>query len=276
MAAATYLYRPNTVVRAPSEPSRQSAYGTGHRRYYGTNPPRGAQIYYSLTEKAEKASVRIIDYSGRTVRELPGKTELGMHLVAWDLRGESQQRPAGEGQGGPAAGGGGQRGAGRRGGAPGQQAASGGTNPTSTPTQSTPPETAQPKPPEGEQKPAEGEKKTTEAKPAQGEQKPAEPASSGQRPPEGTQTGQPPAQGETPPSLEGESGQQAPAAPGAGPRGPIAIPAGMYRVVLVVDGKEFTQSLKIEGDPTPGRFGFGDEEEEDDEEWEELLERIIR
>ena len=43
-------------------------------------------------------------------------------------------------------------------------------------------------------------------------------------------------------------------------------PAGMYRVVLTVDGQEFSQSLKIEGDATPGGGFFGSEEGDEEEE----------
>ena len=51
-------------------------------------------------------------------------------------------------------------------------------------------------------------------------------------------------------------------------------PAGMYRVVLTVDGQEFSQSLKIEGDATPGGGFFGSEEGDEEEE-EEIIREII-
>ena len=48
----------------------------------------------------------------------------------------------------------------------------------------------------------------------------------------------------------------------------------MYRVVLTVDGQEFTTSLKIEGDATQGGGGFGGEEDDEEVE-EEMIREII-
>jgi photosystem II stability/assembly factor-like uncharacterized protein len=113
LKAPATLYRPNTVVRWHNEPQRGSIYGVGSRLFVGENPPFGAQIYYSLTKKATKASVKILDYTGKTLRELPAKSELGLHRVTWDLIGEStrQRQP-----GGPGGGGGGRVGGGGAGG----------------------------------------------------------------------------------------------------------------------------------------------------------------
>src|SRR5207248_1872544 len=56
--------------------------------------PAGAQLYYSLTKKADKASIKILDYTGKTLRELPAKTEPGLHRTTWDFTGVStRQRP---------------------------------------------------------------------------------------------------------------------------------------------------------------------------------------
>ncbi len=227
ITAKSHLYQPNTVVRLKPEPSRQSMYGTGHRRYYATNPPRGAQIYYSLTEKAEKASVKIIDYTGRTLRELPGKTEPGLHVVAWDLR------PSQTGPGGIAAGSGGRGGAGR--GGRGGQGAGGGEQQPAAAGQSAPPATQSGQTTTAEP-PREGTAAAQAAAPATGQ--PATPPA-----------GQPTAQ------QRGLGGQ-------AQQRLPTVLAAGMYRVVLTIDGKELATSLKIEGDAvTGGGFGGGDEDE---------------
>ena len=53
-----------------SEPQRGTVYGTGSRHFVGENPPSGAQIYYSLTKKAEKISLKVLDYAGKTVATL--------------------------------------------------------------------------------------------------------------------------------------------------------------------------------------------------------------
>ncbi len=42
------------------------------------------------------------------------------------------------------------------------------------------------------------------------------------------------------------------------------MPAGAYRVVLTVDGKEIAQSFRVEGEAgTPARFLAEDEDEDD-------------
>ena len=51
----------------------------------GENPPSGAQIYYSLTGKAERVSLRVLDIDGTVVAQLPGRMTEGLHRVTWDL-----------------------------------------------------------------------------------------------------------------------------------------------------------------------------------------------
>jgi hypothetical protein len=55
------------------------------RKFVGTNPPFGAQLYYSLGKPAQKVSLKVVDYAGQTVRELPSQTKPGLHRVVWDL-----------------------------------------------------------------------------------------------------------------------------------------------------------------------------------------------
>jgi S1-C subfamily serine protease/photosystem II stability/assembly factor-like uncharacterized protein len=88
IAAPAWLYEPATVVRWRAEPERGT--GTGAQRFVATNPARGAAFVYSITKKAEKASIRIVDYLGSTIREIEAKTEPGLHVATWDLAG----RPA--------------------------------------------------------------------------------------------------------------------------------------------------------------------------------------
>jgi photosystem II stability/assembly factor-like uncharacterized protein len=105
LKAAATLFKPTTAMRWRREPSRGTPYGVGHHRFVGENPPSGAQIYYSLAKKAEKVQLKIVDYTGQTVRELAVKKEQmgsGLHCVNWDLgRGNRDARGPGAG---PAAG----------------------------------------------------------------------------------------------------------------------------------------------------------------------------
>src|SRR5262249_19524460 len=81
LRAKAHLYKPNNGIQGRSEPGRFSPYGIGSRRYVGTNPPRGVQVYYSLTQKAEKVTLKVMDYAGQTVRELKAPVEPGLHAV---------------------------------------------------------------------------------------------------------------------------------------------------------------------------------------------------
>jgi S1-C subfamily serine protease/photosystem II stability/assembly factor-like uncharacterized protein len=83
IAAPAWLYEPQAAVRWRSEPSRSTSGGS--QRFIASNPRRGAQITYSLTKKAQKASLRVVDYAGTTVRELEARTEPGLHVATWDL-----------------------------------------------------------------------------------------------------------------------------------------------------------------------------------------------
>lgn len=85
LTAPATLYAPATAVRWRLEPARGAPYGGGSKKYYGENPPAGAAIFYSLTKPAEKASLKIVDFSGQPIRELPVKKEPGLHKVQWDL-----------------------------------------------------------------------------------------------------------------------------------------------------------------------------------------------
>jgi photosystem II stability/assembly factor-like uncharacterized protein len=169
LKADAHLYEPNTVVRWRYEPARGSPYGTGHRKFVGENPPRGAQIYYSLAKKPDKVGLKIVDYAGQTIRELTANTSPGLHHIAWDLSRASGRRSS-------------------RG--------------------------------------AEGRNRTAEQAPAR----------------ERTQAQEESARG-----------------PGRGNQ-PAAL--GLYRVVLTVDGKEFSQPLRVEPDPTlPATILAGDRDD---------------
>src|SRR5262249_11915203 len=104
MKAAAHVFEPNTVVRWRSEPARGSPYGTGHRKFVGDNPPRGAQIFYALAKKADKIGLKVVDYAGQTVHDLPVKNEPGLHQAVWDLtRAAARSGTDGRAAGTPAA-----------------------------------------------------------------------------------------------------------------------------------------------------------------------------
>jgi photosystem II stability/assembly factor-like uncharacterized protein len=91
LAEAAHLYEPNAVVRWRTQPGRGSMYGNGSRRYAGENPPPGAFIYYSLTKKADKMSLKIVDITGKAEWDLAVSGTPGLHRIAWDLQGASPQ-----------------------------------------------------------------------------------------------------------------------------------------------------------------------------------------
>ncbi len=91
--SAAHLFQPLTAVRWRQEPGRESPYSQSARKFIGTNPPFGAQIYYSLGKKPEKTvSLKVVDYAGKTVRELKAETKPGLHRVVWDLS-QASARP---------------------------------------------------------------------------------------------------------------------------------------------------------------------------------------
>jgi photosystem II stability/assembly factor-like uncharacterized protein len=60
---------------------------TGHKYFSGPNPPRGALIsYYLKDDGKEEAKLVIADPQGKTIRELKGSKEAGLHRLTWDLR----------------------------------------------------------------------------------------------------------------------------------------------------------------------------------------------
>jgi photosystem II stability/assembly factor-like uncharacterized protein len=168
-----HFFKPQPAVEWRELP----AVGRTNRRFVGTNPAPGAQLYYSLATPADKVSLRIYDIDGKQVRDLKGSTKAGLHRVAWDLG-----RTAAKGKGGK----GGFGGKGGKGG-------------------------------------------------------------------------------------KGGMGQGAPFV--FGPR--IAVPPGDYRIVLDVDGRELTQSIRVEADPNGPRPPVAADEDEEEEE-EEMARPIYR
>jgi hypothetical protein len=186
--AKVHLFQPTTAFRWRQEPRK----GGTNRRFVGENPPPGAQIYYSLTKKAEQISLSIVDYAGKTVRELKATGDPGLHKIAWNLA-MTPARPARAGAAAGSAGTesepgarGGRR---QRGGAAGQ--------------------------------------------PGGGQGAPEQPAVG--QPGAGQPGGGPPAGGQ-----RGGFGR--------GGMGGQAVPPGTYRILLTVDGEQFSQPLRVEAE----------------------------
>jgi photosystem II stability/assembly factor-like uncharacterized protein len=111
------LYKPNTVTRWQSMPSR----GRSGRRFVGENPRPGAHVYFSLPKKAEKVTLEFQDIDGNKVAELNGPIESGLHKLIWNTARRLAPAPGGGGGGGGGrfgGGGGGGRGRGGAGGGP--------------------------------------------------------------------------------------------------------------------------------------------------------------
>jgi photosystem II stability/assembly factor-like uncharacterized protein len=97
LKAVAFLYQPNSAVRWKNEPNR----GRTNRRFAGDNPQRGAMIYYTLANKAEKASLKVLDVDGKTVlRELSVSTQPGLHASNWALNRAATNAGGGGGRGG--------------------------------------------------------------------------------------------------------------------------------------------------------------------------------
>jgi len=250
--ADAHLYQPHTVIRYRTEPSR----GGTTRRYTGESIPFGASVYFSLNKPAEKVSLRIVDAKGDTINELQRvPSAAGLHKMNWTLT-RSAALPFSnmfEGSGGSAAtgggGGGGRRGQGGAGGA-GAGAATGSAATT------------------------EAQTGTTAGQAGSGTGGGGRRGQGG-----GGGRGQGGAGGGTG-GAAGGAATQAQGTAGGGSTGPVGmaggggpggrggfggavVPPGIYGVILVVDGKEYKQTIQVVGDPNvPEAFRLSEEEEE--------------
>lgn len=91
MKSKAFLYAPSPATKWRMEPSRGTMYGSGVKKFFGENPPPGSQIYYSLNSTPDNISLKVVDYAGKTVRELTAKKEPGLHRINWDLTRPSLQ-----------------------------------------------------------------------------------------------------------------------------------------------------------------------------------------
>ena len=228
------LYKPTTAIRWRREATR----GTTNRRFIGENPAAGAAIYYALPKKAESVSLKILDVSGQTLREIRGSNEAGLQRVSWDFiaqAGRGNGGAGGGGAGGGASGGGGGRGQRSGGGAEGASSSgeSGRTGEAAG-------ESAQGQTAASEVGGNASATANTAATPT------AAPAAAQAQSPATAQQGA---------AAGGGGGQGRRGGGGAGGTGGggfgrgRTVSSGTYRVVLTVDGKEYSQELKVISDP---------------------------
>jgi photosystem II stability/assembly factor-like uncharacterized protein len=62
---------------------------TGHKAFFGPNPPNGASITYFLKSKPadkEKVKISVTNKEGKVIREIDGTGDAGINRVTWDLR----------------------------------------------------------------------------------------------------------------------------------------------------------------------------------------------
>ena len=82
----TTLFAPASVVRWNLEVGKEGMFNTGTRRFNGQNPARGTYVDFFLEKKASKASLKVLDIAGKTVRDLTPKTDAGFQSVLFDMR----------------------------------------------------------------------------------------------------------------------------------------------------------------------------------------------
>lgn len=227
LAAREHLFVPPPAMRMHNEPGR----GGTNRRFVGQNPDMGANIFYALNEPAQNVAIKVIDVAGKTVREFRGQKVPGLHHVNWTLtRSTPAAGPArgtsGPGSGAPATG------------------------------ELAPGRTGEAKAKESKSKDArtkDAKAKDAKAKPAIAKSDaPGEDRPGGRRPRRsgsaGT-TGETPASGGSAPTGQRGAGQRQ---GGGGPGGfgrASFVPPGQYRIVLTVDGRELSQTIRVDYDP---------------------------
>ena len=229
------LYEPEPAIRWQRQPTR----GRTNRRFVGSNPQSGAKIYYSLPKDAQQVSLKILDIEGRIVRELAGPAGSGLHRVTWDLaRVAVQPRAEQRREESPAAPATGRRGRARRG-------AADDATPSREPTAGQTPNSA------GE---AAGQGSSEAPRPGRAGRRPASSTPQQARP----ATPQRPSPGRTPP--RGGAGRRE-RTRAAGP--------GSYRIVLNVDGQEYSQTIRLQRDPNAPPSIAAEEDELDQAELSE-------
>jgi photosystem II stability/assembly factor-like uncharacterized protein len=82
-AGPAYLFAVKPALAFRYRPARE---GDGTKTYAAPNPPYGAAIWYYVRERAEKASLTILNDKGETLKKLNVPGEPGLQRLQWDLR----------------------------------------------------------------------------------------------------------------------------------------------------------------------------------------------
>jgi hypothetical protein len=87
LQAPVTLFAPAPATRWRVESGRDNPYSLDVRKFYGTNPYRGAILDYVLTQPAKDVSLKVLDVTGKTVQEFRGgvSKEAGFHRLPWNL-----------------------------------------------------------------------------------------------------------------------------------------------------------------------------------------------
>ena len=83
LKAPVTLFAPAPVTRWQYAPG-SFPYSRDVRKFYGTNPPAGGAIDYLLTTPAKEVSLKVVDVTGKAVREFKSPpAAVGFHRVQW-------------------------------------------------------------------------------------------------------------------------------------------------------------------------------------------------
>ena len=83
LAAPATLFTPAVVTRWQFAPGG-FPYSRDVRKFYGTNPAAGGSIEYLLTAPAKELSLKILDVTGKAMREFRNPpTGVGFHKLQW-------------------------------------------------------------------------------------------------------------------------------------------------------------------------------------------------
>jgi photosystem II stability/assembly factor-like uncharacterized protein len=90
----TFLFEPAPAVRWRNDLAKGPRFFYGSRKFIGENPPNGVQLHAALAKKGEKVSLKVVDYAGKTVKDLPIKNEPGLQVLVWELPHAGPRNPS--------------------------------------------------------------------------------------------------------------------------------------------------------------------------------------